>query len=208
MHLNISVVLSVGLCVCMHAACELVNLTFTLKYLPVCWILLVGGVFCSVKYNYAFTICHIIYYSCMFVTVMWCLCDYTVYLLLFISEESPTWNDALHRREKKMCRFTSRASISVQFCNRVHWKNSKNRWNGFTHHNKNPSFKQRWERSGFPGKTYQPLRTTFTVRLSSTATCWALPWLHVFVCTMGGPRGNQTHNHSLALQIKKCIYTY
>ena len=27
------------------------------------------------------------------------------------------------------------------------------------------------------------------------------------VCSMGGLSGNETHNHSLALQIKKCIYT-
>lgn len=86
-------------------------------------------------------------------------------------------------------------------------KDSKNRWMGFTHHNRNLSFKQRGEGSGFPGKTYRPLSTTFGGRLSSTATCWAVPWLHVFVCSMGGPSGNQTHNHSLALQIKKCIYT-
>ncbi len=86
-------------------------------------------------------------------------------------------------------------------------KDSKNRWMGFTHHNRNLSFKQRGEGSGFPGKTYRPLSTTFGGRLSSTATCWAVPWLHVFVCSMGGPSGIQTHNHSLTLQIKKCIYT-
>lgn len=78
---------------------------------------------------------------------------------------------------------------------------------GFTHHNRNPSFKQPGEHSGFPGKTYRPLSTAFGGRLSSTATHSALLWLHVFVCSMGGPSGNQTHNHSLALQIKKCMYT-
>lgn len=78
---------------------------------------------------------------------------------------------------------------------------------GFTHHNRNPSFKQPGERSGFPGKTYRPLSTTFGGRLSSKATRWAVPWLHLFVCSMGGLSGNQPHNHSLALQIKKCIYT-
>lgn len=78
---------------------------------------------------------------------------------------------------------------------------------GFTHHNRNLSFKQPGERSGFPGKTYRPLSTTFGGRLSSAATRWAVPWLHLFVCSMGGPSGNQTHNHSPALQIKKCIHT-
>lgn len=78
---------------------------------------------------------------------------------------------------------------------------------GFTLRNRNLSFKQCGKHSGFPGKSYWPLNTMFAGRLSSTATHWAAPWLHVFVCSMGGPCRNQTHNHSLGLQIKKGIYT-
>lgn len=77
----------------------------------------------------------------------------------------------------------------------------------FTHHNRKLSFKQPGQRSGFPGKTYRPLSTTFGGRLSSAATRCAVPWLHLFVCSMGGPGGNQTHNHGLALQVKECVYT-
>lgn len=86
-------------------------------------------------------------------------------------------------------------------------KVSKNSWMGFTLRNRNLSFKQCGKRSGFPGKSYWPLNTMFAGRLSSTTTRWAAPWLHVFVCSMGGPCRNQTHNHSLGLQIKKGIYT-
>ena len=38
---------------------------------------------------------------------------------------------------------------------------------GFTHHNRNLSFKQSGERSGFPGKTYRPQNTAFGGKLSS-----------------------------------------
>lgn len=117
------------------------------------------------------------------------------------------WNDTLHGKEKNVHVYLT----SFYFCFFLKWRSLKkivkiDEW-VFTHHNRNLSFKQHGERSGFPGKTYRPLSTTFGGRLSSTATCWAVPWLHVFVCSMGGPSGNQTHNHSLALQIKKCIYT-
>lgn len=84
---------------------------------------------------------------------------------------------------------------------------SKNRWMDFTLHNRNLSFKQCGKHSGFPGKPYPTLNTMFAGRLSSTATYWAATWLHVFVRSMGGPSRNQTYNHSLGLQIKKCIYT-
>lgn len=112
----------------------------------------------------------------------------------------------MHYREKKKGSYCVLLFL-FHFAMEVIETDSKNRWMAFTHHNRNLCFKQRGECSGFPGKTYRLLSTTFGGRLSSTATCWAVPWLHVFVCSMGGPGGNQTHNHSLALQIKKCIYT-
>lgn len=114
----------------------------------------------------------------------------------------------MHYKERKKCVGLPHIHLFLfPFAMKVIEKDSKNRWMGFTHHNRNLRFKQPGERSGFPGKTYRPLSTTFGGRLSSRATCWAVPWLHVFVCSMGGPSRNQTHNHSPALQIKKCTYT-
>lgn len=97
--------------------------------------------------------------------------------------------------------------LLVPFATVVTESNSKNRWMGFTLHNRNQSFKQSGECSGFPGKTYRTLNTAFEGRLSSTATRRAVPWLREFVCSMGGLIRNQTHNHSVAFLIKKCIHT-
>ncbi len=137
-------------------------------------------------------------YMCIYIYVLPC----SVHIFLFWAS---IWNDALLRKEKNAG--INFASFYFCFAMEVIEKKGKNRWMGFTHHNRNLRLKQGGECSGFPGKTYRPLSNTFGGRLSSTVTCWAVPWLHVFVCSLGGPSGNQTHNHSLALQIKKCIYT-
>lgn len=78
---------------------------------------------------------------------------------------------------------------------------------GFTRHNTNQSFKRRGECGGFPpaealsttfkGKAFHPRRRA---EHCHGCLCLFVAWV--------APSGNRTHNHSLAFQIKKRMYTH